>query len=199
LGNNEEGNEKKLEEIMNIEEEMMNFFEDIMYDSGNSPLLGRIYGLCVLNTSKRIITQKDLIKKFKVNPSTISRIVKELEKLHLINRKRQPGSLEWEYHVDPKTFLELLTHQLNSFITNLPERHDVLVQIREHWKKTLSTESKQLEKAKRDLIILETLIKWITVVHEEMESFNQHLRVKYSELMEDLALLYTENPNQRFF
>ena len=78
LGNNEEENEKELEEIMNIEEEMMNFFEDIMYDSGNSPLLGRIYGLCVLNTSKRIITQKDLIKKFKVNPSTISRIVKDV-------------------------------------------------------------------------------------------------------------------------
>lgn len=180
---------------MNIEEEMMNFFEDIMYDSGNSPLLGRIYGLCVINTSKRIITQKNLIKKFKVNPSTISRIVKELEKLHLIKRRRQPGSLEWEYQVEPTTFMELLTHQLNKFATNLPERQNVLVQIREHWKRTLSTESKQLEKAKRDLIILESLIKWITVVQEEMESFNQHLRIRYTELMDDLALIWNEKPN----
>ncbi len=180
---------------MNIEEEMMNFFEDIMYDSGNSPLLGRIYGLCVLNTSKRIITQKDLVKKFRVNPSTISRIVKELVKLHLINRRRRPGSLEWEYQVEPTTFLELLTHQLNNFTINLPERQNVLVQIREYWKKSLSTESKQLEKAKRDLIILEILIKWITVVQEEMESFNQHLRIRYSELIDNLALIWTEKPN----
>ena len=193
MGNHEK--EKELEEIMNIEEEMMNFFEDIMYDSGNSPLLGRIYGLCVINTSKRIITQKNLIKKFKVNPSTISRIVKELEKLHLIKRRRQPGSLEWEYQVEPTTFMELLTHQLNKFATNLPERQNVLVQIREHWKRTLSTESKQLEKAKRDLIILESLIKWITVVQEEMESFNQHLRIRYTELMDDLALIWNEKPN----
>jgi len=180
---------------MNIEEEMMNFFEDIMYDSGNSPLLGRIYGLCVINTSKRIITQKDMIKKFKVNPSTISRIVKELEKLRLIHRKRRPGSLEWEYQVEPTTFLELFTHQLNNFTTNLPERHNGLVQIREHWKKSLSKESKQLEKAKRDLTILEILIKWITVVQEGMDSFTQHLRIKYSEMMDDLALIWTEKPN----
>ncbi len=193
MGNHEKGNE--LEEIMNIEEEMMNFFEDVMYDSGNSPLLGRIYGLCVINTSKRIITQKDLIKKFKVNPSTISRIVKDLEKLRLINRRRRPGALEWEYQVEPTTFLELLTRQLSNFTTNLPERHDVLVQIREHWKRTLSTESKQLEKAKRDLIILEVLIKWITIVQKETESFNQHLRSRYSELIDDLKLIWAEKPN----
>jgi DNA-binding MarR family transcriptional regulator len=195
LKNCENENEKKLEEILNIEEEMMNFFEDIMYDSSNSPLLGRIYGLCVINTSKRIITQKGLIKKFKVNPSTISRIVKELEKLHLINRRRQPGSLEWEYHVVPTTFLELLTHQQNSFTSILLERHNVLIQIREHWRRTLSAESKQLEKSRRDLIILEALIKWITVFQEEMESFNQNLQNRYSGIIDDLALIWTEKPN----
>ncbi len=194
MRNHEKEIEKKLEEILNIEEEMMNFFEDIMYDSGNSPLLGRIYGLCVIDTSKKIITQKDLIKKFKVNPSTISRIVKELEKLHLINRRRRPGSLEWEYQVIPTTFLELLTHKLNNFTSILPERHNALVQIREHWKRTLSTESKQLEKSRRDFIILETLINWITIFLEEMELFNQNLRKRYSEIIDDLALIWTEKP-----
>jgi hypothetical protein len=42
----------------------------------------------------------------------------------------------------------------------------MLINIRDHWKATLSKESKQLEIAKRDLIILECLIKWITIVQE---------------------------------
>ena len=184
------GNHEDLNEILSIEEEMMNFFEDIMYDSGNSPLLGRIYGLCVINTSKKAITQKNLIKKFKVNASTISRIVRELEKLHLINKSRKPGSLEWEYQVVPTTFLDLLTYQLTNFSTNLPERYEMLINIRDHWKATLSKESKQLEIAKRDLIILESLIKWIKIVQEEMKSLNDRLRHRYSELMDDLASIW---------
>ncbi|MFW9854285.1 MAG: MarR family transcriptional regulator [Candidatus Thorarchaeota archaeon] len=178
------------DEILNIEEEMMNFFEDVMYDSGNSPLLGRIYGLCVINTSKKIITQRSLIKKFKVNPSTISRIVKELENLGLIRRKRQPGSLEWEYNVEPTTFLELLTNQLTNFSKNLPDRHDMLINIRDHWKSTLSSESKKLDKAKRDLIILESLLKWIVIVKEEMETLNERLRDRYSELKCNLSAIW---------
>ena len=185
-----ESKEKNLDEILSIEEELMNFFEDIMYDSGNSPLLGRIYCLCVINTTKKEITQKNLIKKFKVNASTISRIVRELEKLHLINKSRKPGSLEWEYQVIPTTFLDLFTYQLTNFSTNLPERHEMLINIRDHWKETLSNESKQLEIAKRDLIILESLIEWITIVQEEMESLNDRLRIRYSELKENLELIW---------
>jgi hypothetical protein len=66
----------------------------------------------------------------------------------------------------------------------------MLINIRDHWKATLSKESKQLEIAKRDLIILESLIKWITIVQEEMKSLNDRLRLRYSELVDDLELIW---------
>lgn len=175
------------QDILDIEEELMNFFEDVMYDRGSSPLLGRIYGTCVINTSNKLISQKYLINKFKVNPSTISRNLKELENWHLIQRKRQPGSLEWEYRVEQSSFLELFSYQIEKQRMNLPERRSALTQIREHWKNTLSKESKQDEKAIRDLKILDLMIKWIIIVEEEFDSLIGMLHTRFLELEDEIT------------
>ena len=82
-------------DLLKLEEEISNFFEDFMYDRGGSPLLGRIYSLCVLTDPNKPLTQNDLVNTFKVNPSRVSRNLKELESWRLITRRREPGSREW--------------------------------------------------------------------------------------------------------
>ena len=56
-----------IEDILKLEEEISNFFEDVFYDWGGSPLLGRIYALCVLTTPDNSLFQKDLVEQFNVN------------------------------------------------------------------------------------------------------------------------------------
>ena len=48
----ESANGENSQDILKLEEEISNFFEDFMYDRGGSPLLGRIYALCVLTGAK---------------------------------------------------------------------------------------------------------------------------------------------------
>ena len=88
----ESANGENSQDILKLEEEISNFFEDFMYDRGGSPLLGRIYALCVLTSPAKPLLQKDLVDKFNVNPSTISRNLKELENWRLVDRRREPGS-----------------------------------------------------------------------------------------------------------
>ncbi|MFQ6124439.1 MAG: MarR family transcriptional regulator [Candidatus Heimdallarchaeota archaeon] len=169
-------------DILKLTEEISNFFEDIMYDRGGSPLLGRIYALCVLTAPSKPLLQKDLVTKFNVNPSTISRNLKELETWRLIDRRREPGSREWNYQVDPTSFLELLVNRFQQNAVTLRERRDDLKRIREHWGHTLSKESKQTEEGKRVLHVLNFLIEWIAIVEGELESFVQTLHNRFFEL-----------------
>ena len=57
---------KSDEKRNNFEEEISNFFEDLMYDYGGSPLLGRIFGLCVIK-GKENVFQIELQDLFNVN------------------------------------------------------------------------------------------------------------------------------------
>ncbi|MFX0062881.1 MAG: MarR family transcriptional regulator [Candidatus Hermodarchaeota archaeon] len=182
-------------DILNIEEEIMNFFEDIMYDRGGSPLLGRIYGLCVMNTSNRKLSQKGLVRRFKVNSSTISRNLRELEKWRLIQKRRQPGSTEWEYQVEPTSFLELLAYPIENQAANLPEKRNALLLIREHWINSLTKEAKQNEKARRVLKILDALIEWISIVINEMDSFIRQLRSRYLTLEDKITSIWSNSAN----
>ncbi len=178
----EPSKDKNSQDILKLEEEISNFFEDFMYDRGGSPLLGRIYALCVLSTTKKPLLQKDLVEKFKVNPSTISRNLKELENWNLITRRREPGSREWKYQVEPTSFRELLIHTYDGSADALQEKADDLIRIREHWGASLSEESKGKQKGKQALQVLDLLIEWMNIVEKELEAFIVHLQERFLEL-----------------
>lgn len=186
---NDESEKIVKKDVIKLEEEISNFFEDLMYDRGGSPLLGRIFALCVLTTLKEPLLQKDLVDKFQVNPSTISRNLKELENWRLIDRRREPGSREWKYQVEPTSFLELLVNEFEVNAGTLRERGSGLKRIREHWGKTLSKESKETKEGKRTLQILDFLIDWMSIVESELDSFIQTLHRRFLEM---------EKGNERF-
>ncbi len=185
----EESNADNFQDITKLEEEFSNFFEDLMYNRGGSPLLGRIFALCVLSASDKPLLQKDLVSRFQVNPSTISRNLKDLEKWKLIDRRREPGSREWKYQVEPNSFLELIVNEFEENIDQLDESKGGLSRIREHYGKTLSTSSKQSEKGSRALLILDFLIEWMSIVEEEMDGFIQTLHKRFLDM---------EKNNKRF-
>ena len=170
------------EDILKLEEEISNFFEDLMYDWGGSPLLGRIYALCVLTTPDKSLLQKDLADKFNVDPSTISRNLKELEQWRLIGRRREPGSREWRFQVEDTSFLELLLHVFEENATKLRERLDDLTRIQSRWAETLSDTSKEAETGKLALLALDKLIEWIGIVDNELGGFIQKMHERYLEL-----------------
>ena len=177
---------KIAKDIIKLEEEISNFFEDLMYDRGGSPLLGRIYALCVLTDPNKPLLQKDLVTRFNVNPSTISRNLKELENWRLITRRREPGSREWKYQVEDTSFLELLVKRFEDNAINLRERGDDLRRIREHWGETLSKESKSTEKGSSVINVLDLLIKWISIVDKELEVFMERIHSRFLEMEKDL-------------
>jgi DNA-binding transcriptional regulator GbsR (MarR family) len=165
-------------DIEKLEEEMLNFFEDMMYDRGGSPLLGRIYGSLVL--SHDALKQKELGDKFKVNASTISRNLKELEEWRLIGRRREPGSREWVIVNEPTSFLELLVSQFEEQVANLKDRKDALIRIQGHWgEETMGEQSRKSPKGKRILEVLTILTEWIELAVEELESTVQDLHSKF--------------------
>ncbi|MHA2366571.1 MAG: MarR family transcriptional regulator [Candidatus Hodarchaeales archaeon] len=169
-------------DILKLEEEISNFFEDLMYDWGGSPLLGRIYALCVLSIPNKPLLQKDLVERFNVNPSTISRNLKELENWRLIDRRREPGSREWKYQVEDTSFLELLVYKFDQNVNSLRDRGDDLKRIRNHWGETLSKKSKETLKGKHALLALDRLIEWIDITDKELDDFIQKLHKRYLEL-----------------
>ena len=158
-------------------EEVFNFFEDLMYDYGGSPLLGRIYGLCVIESSKSHF-QKDLQENFKVNPSTISRNLKELESWNLIIKRREPGSREWQYQLNNTSFLELFLHNFEENKMKLQEKLEELERLKIHWDESY--------KKNNDFDIINKLIRWIKVVDQELNAFITNLNKKYIELEKEL-------------
>jgi len=183
----DDNNEEDPQDISKLEEEISNFFEDYMYIRGGSPLLGRIYALCVLTSPGKPLLQKDLVEKFKVNPSTISRNLKELENWNLITRRREPGSREWKYQVEPTSFRELLIHTYDESANSLQEKADDLIRIREHWGTSLSEKSKVTKKGQQALLALDILIEWINIVEKELDAFIVNLQERFLELEKRLT------------
>lgn len=170
---------KEPQDIIKLEEEISNFFEDIMYDRGGSPLLGRIYALCVLASPTKPLLQKNLVTKFDVNPSTVSRNLKELENWRLIDRRREPGSREWKYQVEQTSFFELLVKNIEETSAALSERTDALIRIKGRWGEELSPESKKTEKGIRALEVLNFLIEWFEQVSNELDAFIDKLHSSF--------------------
>ncbi|MFW9780524.1 MAG: MarR family transcriptional regulator, partial [Candidatus Heimdallarchaeota archaeon] len=140
-----------------------------------------IFGSAVLTHTS--LVQKDLGEKFKVNASTISRNLKELESDRLITRRREPGSREWVIVTEPTSFLELFLSQFDDIATKLKERKDALIRIQEHWgEETMDASSRKTAKGKRVLEVLAILTEWIDLVEEELESTVQRLHSKFLDL-----------------
>lgn len=186
MSNSKETEERK--DISKLEEEISNFFEDLFYDRGGSPLLGRIYALILLTDPESPLLQKDFVDKFGVNPSTISRNLKELENWNLIDRRREPGSREWKYQFDSTSFLELLVNRFEDSAGTLRERGSDLKRIREHWGETLSDESRKTEQGIRAIQRLDFLIEWINIVDGELKTFIQTLNARFFELEKKLEI-----------
>lgn len=165
--NNNEAN------ITKLQEEISNFFEDIMYEFGGSPLLGRIYGKCVIHPESSFL-QKDFSDIFKVNASTISRNVKELENWGLISKRREPGSREWQYQLADTSFLELFLHTFEENKNKLQEKREDLLRIKNHWGFS--------SKESQSISVLSQLLEWIEVVELELENFITHLNKRYLEI-----------------
>lgn len=175
-----ESNETDKNNITKLEEEISNFFEDLMYDRGGSPLLGRIYALCALKKQESY-TQADLIAKFKVNSSTISRNLKDLEQIWgLISKKRNPGSREWLYYIDDSSFFELLVHNFESNVNNLQDRKEGLLRIKSHWG-NLTDKSSQIS-----IKTLDHLLAWIEIVDAKTKTFIADLHIEYLKLEKKL-------------
>ena len=154
-----------------FKEEISNFFEDLMYDYGGSPLLGGIYSICMMDPEKSFL-QKELQYEFKVNPSTISRNLKELESWNLINKRREPGSREWQYQLNTTSFLELFLHTFEESRSKLRDKQEELERIREHW-------TELVDESMFDS--LNKLIDWINIVEKELYTFISDLNKKYLE------------------
>ena len=169
-------------DISRLEEEISNFFEDLMYDYGGSPLLGRIYSLCILNHTDNYIAQKDLGDIFKVNASTISRNINELETWGLISKRREPGSREWKYQVGDTSFLELFLRSFEKNSEKLEEKREELIRIKGHWGDTFAEQVKNNKKGQHALKVLNLLIEWIKVVEQELNQLITNLNKKYLEL-----------------
>ena len=173
--------------ILKLEEEFSNFFEDFMYEHGGSPLLGRIYALCLLIDSSIPLLQKDLVKKFNVNPSTISRNLKELEKWRLITRRRDPGVREWNYYVEVNSFIDLILKMFKDHANVLREKRIEIHRIQNYWVQHLSETPEHNKKGKKILQILDILVTWISIVENELELFIQQLRPQFFTLEKEIV------------
>ena len=175
--NTEVSHMEKNSDAAKLKEEISNFFEDLMYDYGGSPLLGRIYSICVMDSEKSFL-QKDLQNEFKVNPSTISRNLKELESWNLINKRREPGSREWQYQLNDTSFLELFLHTFEESRLKLRDKQEELERIKEHW-------ADIVDEKKFDS--LNKLTEWMRVVEEELDTFITDLNRKYLEFEKKIS------------
>ena len=174
-------------DILKFEEELSNFFEDLMYDRGGSPLLGRIYTLCLLKGPDVPLLQKDLSRKFNVNPSTISRNLKELEKLRLVTRRRAPGAREWSYYLEETSFINLFLNTIKDHKLVLREKRRELQRIKLYWDHNLSSKSKNTEKGKKVLQVLDVLVAWIFRVETELGLFIQQLRSQFATIEKEIV------------
>ena len=102
-------------------------------------------------------------------------------------RRREPGSREWKYQVEETSFLELLAKNFEDNAISLRESGADLRRIREHWGETLSEESKNTEKGKRTLHVLDLLIDWISIVERELDLFIQNLNLRFLDLEKEFT------------
>lgn len=178
----EESGTGYVQELPNLEEKLSNIFETLMFLQGGSPLLGRILALCTLSAPDKSLLQKDLVTKFKVNPSTISRNLKELVELKFIDRRRIPGSREWKYQVEHSSFLEMLVNGFEENSSDLEEVLELITSLRDDYVSALQQLSNPSETETRGLNIMDYLIEWLTIVKDELDSFIQTLHTKFPEM-----------------
>ncbi|MHA2062740.1 MAG: MarR family transcriptional regulator [Candidatus Hodarchaeales archaeon] len=175
----EESSTSRDQKLPDLEEELSNVFENLMFIQGGSPLLGRILALCTLSAPDKPLLQKDLVSKFKVNPSTVSRNLKELVELKFIDRRRIPGSREWKYQVEHSSFLEMLVNGFEKNSNDLEEVLEFLTSAYADYGNALNQFPRPSERETRGLNIMDYLIEWLTIVKEELDSFIQTLHTRF--------------------
>lgn len=177
-------------QISKLEENIMNFFEDLMYElRGGSPLFGRIFGLTILSEKNETFLQKDLADRFNVSTSAISRNLKTLENWGLLGkrRRRQPDSREymWEYTNEPTAFLDLFNYPIVQNLEVLRGKREELTRNYEYWKENIVVkESSSVQRYNRIMEALSFLIKWMEVLDDEINQFLGRLENRFWEVKE---------------
>ena len=166
-------------ELAEFQELLYDFFEDIIYERGGSPLLGRMFAKLIF--SELELKQGELAKEFAVTTATISRNLKTLENWHLITKKGERGSREWLYTTVSNSFFELFCGQLSELHLNLQDRKEAITTLNNNWKNLdknhkRSSEWKQLQK------IIEKLQTWITIYEKELSKFLKDLKERFYSL-----------------
>ncbi|MHA1330626.1 MAG: MarR family transcriptional regulator [Candidatus Hodarchaeales archaeon] len=178
-------------QISKLEENIMNFFEDLMYElRGGSPLFGRIFGLTILADEGETFLQKDLADRFNVSTSAISRNLKTLENWGLLGRRRrrQPDSREymWEYTLEPTAFLDLFNYPIMQNLEVLKSKREELVRSYESWRDNIKPSDQGIVHRYNSIMsVLEFLIKWMEIVEEELNKSLSSLENRFWEIKEE--------------
>ncbi|MFX0093708.1 MAG: hypothetical protein ACFFBD_18295 [Candidatus Hodarchaeota archaeon] len=166
-------------ELTEFHELLYDFFEDIIYERGGSPLLGRLFTKLLLSDSE--MQQSELAREFAVTTATISRNLKIMENWHVISKKRRRGSRELVYKTTPHSFFELFCGQLSEIYLNLQDRKEALLTLNRRWN-TLEDNVKESLEWNRVQMILERLVSWILIYEKELNSFLKDLRQRFESL-----------------
>ena len=166
-------------ELAEFQELLYDFFEDIIYERGGSPLLGRMFAKLIF--SELELKQGELAKEFAVTTATISRNLKILENWHLITKKGERGSREWLYTTDSNSFFELFCGQLSELHLNLQDRKEAIITLNNNWK-NLDKNNKQSSEWKQLQKIIEKLQTWITIYEKELSIFLKDLKERFYSL-----------------
>jgi DNA-binding transcriptional regulator GbsR (MarR family) len=166
-------------ELAEFQELLYDFFEDIIYERGGSPLLGRMFAKLLFSEIE--LKQGDLAKEFVVTTATISRNLKTLENWHLITKKGERGSREWLYTTDSNSFFELFCGQLSELFLNLQDRKEAIITLNSNWNK-LDDNNKQSLEWNQFQKIIEKLKDWIIIYEEELNKFFKDLKERFYSL-----------------
>ncbi|MFX1533301.1 MAG: HTH domain-containing protein [Promethearchaeota archaeon] len=166
-------------ELTEFHELLYDFFEDIIYERGGSPLLGRLFTKLLLSDSE--MQQNELAKEFGVTTATISRNLKIMENWHLITKKGRRGSRELVYKTTPHSLFELFCGQLSELYLNLQDRREALLTLNRQWN-SLENNIKQSLEWKQVQRMLEKLVSWIPIYEKELNTFLKDLRQRFESL-----------------
>ncbi|UCE15081.1 MAG: winged helix-turn-helix transcriptional regulator [Candidatus Heimdallarchaeota archaeon] len=183
---------KKPEEIIKLQEKSSNFFEDLMHENRENPLLGRLYALFIFSPHQ-YLKQGDLAETLNVSVSTISRNLKKLEEWDIINRrlirksstdlKQEKSKDKWEYSESTNSsvsFIKILRNNHEETAETIMERRQALERIREQWHES-SEEAKESVEGKNIFQVLDTLINYMSILEEEYIEFLDRLENRFKE------------------
>lgn len=179
-------------EIIKLQEKASNFFEDLMHENRENPLLGRLYALFIFSPHQ-YLKQGDLAETLNVSVSTISRNLKKLEEWDIINRRlirkssidqsQEKSKDKWEYSESTNSsvsFIKILRNQYEETAETIMERRQALERIRELWHES-SERSKESIEGKNIFLVLNTLINYLNIVEEEYIEFLDRLENRFKE------------------